>query len=217
MTRRVAAEYAGTFLLVLAGTSAIVANDLSSGAVTQLGIGVVFGLAVAALIYALGDISGAHINPAVTVGLWYAKRFDGKEVPAYLLSQTAGALSASGLMCLFFTAHPTLGATRPSGASAASFGLEALMTWLLMLTVITLAAGSRRKGVVAVAVGLVVGLEAWLGGPISGASMNPARSIGPAVWSGHVAELWIYILAPVIGACLAVVCCRCIRDRGCCG
>jgi aquaporin Z len=217
VTRRCAAEYLGTFLLVLAGTAAIVVNDFSNGAITPLGIGVVFGLAVAAMIYALGDISGAHINPAVTIGLWYAKRFDGARVAPYLMSQVAGALSASAVIYLAFATHPTLGATLPSGTPAASFSLEALMTWLLMLTVITLVAGSRSKGIVAGAVGLVVGLEAWLGGPISGASMNPARSIGPALVSGHLAELWIYILAPIIGACLAIVCCRCIRERGCCG
>lgn len=215
--RKFLAEFVGTFLLVFAGTSAIVVNDLSSGAITQLGIGLIFGLAVAAMIYAIGDISGAHINPAVTIGLWYANRFDGNQVAPYLLSQIAGALSASAVVALLFATHPTLGATVPSGTAAESFGLEALMTWLLMLTVITLVAGSRGKGMVAGAVGLVVGLEAWLGGPISGASMNPARSIGPALFSGHLAELWIYILAPIVGACLAVVCCRCVNNRECCG
>jgi aquaporin Z len=118
---------------------------------------------------------------------------------------------------LLFATHPTLGATVPSGTSTESFGLEALMTWLLMLTVITLVPSSRRKGIVAGAVGLVVGLEAWLGGPISGASMNPARSIGPAVFSEQLADLWIYILAPIIGAGLAIVTCRCMKDKGCCG
>jgi aquaporin Z len=215
--RKCLAEYVGTFLLVFAGTSAIVVNDLSAGAITPLGIGLVFGLAVAGMIYAVGDISGAHINPAVTIGLWYAKRFNGKQVAPYLLSQIAGALSASAVVYLLFATHPTLGATVPSGTAIESFGLEALMTWLLMLTVISLIAGSRRKGIVAGAVGLVVGLEAWIGGPISGASMNPARSIGPAAFSGHVSELWIYIVAPVVGACLAVVCCRCVKDSGCCG
>jgi aquaporin NIP len=217
MIRKCTAEYLGTFLLVLAGTTAIVVDDLSGGAITQLGIALVFGLAVAAMIYVVGDISGAHINPAVTIGMWYAKRFDGKQVGPYVVSQIAGALSASAVVALLFTTHPTLGATVPSGTSAASFGLEALMTWLLMLTVITLVAGSRSKRVVAAAAGLVVGLEAWVGGPISGASMNPARSIGPAVFSGHLTELWIYILAPIIGACLAIVCCRCVKDGECCG
>jgi aquaporin Z len=215
--RKCLAEYLGTFLLVLAGTSAIVVNDFSNGALTHLGIAVVFGLAVAAMIYAIGDISGAHINPAVTIALWYAKRFDGTQVAPYLLSQIAGALSASAVVYLLFATHPTLGATVPSGTSAESFGLETLMTWLLMLTVITLVAGSRRKGTVAAAVGLVVGLEAWLGGPISGASMNPARSIGPAVFSEQLADLWIYILAPIIGAGLAIVTCRAMKDKGCCG
>lgn len=217
MTRKYVAECLGTFLLVLAGTAAIVVNDLSQGAITQLGIGLVFGLAVAAVIYAVGDVSGAHINPAVTVGLWYAKRFDRKQVAPYVLSQIAGALSASAMVALAFATHPTLGATVPSGTPAQSFALEALMTWLLMLTVITLVVGARSKGIAAVAVGLVVGLEAWLGGPISGASMNPARSIGPAVFSGHLSELWIYILAPIIGACLAIAVCRRVSDVGCCG
>jgi aquaporin Z len=215
--RRYLAEYLGTFLLVLAGTVAIVINDLTNGAITQLGIGLVFGLAVAAMIYAVRDISGAHINPAVTIGLWYAKRFDRKQVAPYVLSQIAGALSASALVSVWFATHPTLGATLPSGTAAESFGLEALMTWLLMLTVISLAAASRSKGIVAGAVGLVVGLEAWLGGPISGASMNPARSVGPAVFSGQLGDLWIYILGPILGACLAVAACRSVRDPGCCG
>ncbi len=163
MMRRCAAEYLATFL-VLAGTSAIVVNDLNNGAITPFGIGLAFGLAVAAMIYAIGDISGAHINPAVTIGLWYAKRFDGKHVAPYLWSQIAGALSASAMVHLLFATHPTLGATAPSGTSAESFGLEALMTGLLMLTVIALVAGSRSKGIVAGAVGLVVGVEAWLAG-----------------------------------------------------
>jgi aquaporin Z len=119
VTRRCAAEYLGTFLLVLAGTAAIVVNDFSNGAITPLGIGVVFGLAVAAMIYALGDISGAHINPAVTIGLWYAKRFDGTRVVPYLMSQVAGALSGSAVIYLVFATHPTLGATLPSGPPAA--------------------------------------------------------------------------------------------------
>jgi aquaporin Z len=217
MIRKCAAEYLGTFLIVFAGTGAIVVNDLSRGAVTQLGIALVFGVAVAATIYAVGDISGSHINPAVTIGLWCAKRFDGRHVGPYVVSQIAGALSASAVVALLFAQHPTLGATLPSGKSAESFGLEILMTWFLMLTVITLVAGFRSKAMVAGVVGLVVGLEAWIGGPISGASMNPARSLGPAVVSGQLTELWIYILAPIAGAWLAIVCCRCVKGSQCCG
>jgi aquaporin Z len=138
-------------------------------------------------------------------------------VGPYVVSQIAGALSASAVVALLFAQHPTLGATSPSGTSAESFGLEVLMTWLLMLTVITLVAGFRSKAMVAGVVGLVVGLEAWIGGPISGASMNPARSLGPAVVSGQLTELWIYILAPIAGAWLAIVCCRCVKGSQCCG
>jgi aquaporin Z len=217
MARKYLSEYVGTLLLVLAGTCAIVVNDASGGAVTNFGIAVVFGLAVAAMIYVFGDISGAHINPAVTIGLWCARRFGGNEVLPYVASQIAGALSASAIVSLLFATHPTLGATQPTGTSAGSFVIETLMTFLLMLTVITLIAVSQRKGIMAAAVGGVVGLEAWFAGPISGASMNPARSIGPALVSGHVEGLWIYIAAPIIGACLAIGCCRCVRKTGCCG
>jgi aquaporin Z len=217
VVRKVIAEYFGTFLLVFAGTSAIVLNDLTGGAVTGVGIAVVFGLAVAAVIYAFGHVSGAHINPAVTIAFWYAKRFDGRHIIPYLLSQVSGALSASVAVYLLFPMHPTLGATVPSGTWGESFLLETLMTFLLVLTVITLVAGSQRQGVVAAAVGSVVGVEAWVGGPISGASMNPARSIAPALVSHHLGSAWIYILAPLLGATLAIVCCRCVRRRGCCG
>lgn len=217
MATKYLSEYVGTFLLVFAGTSAIVLNDVSGGAVTNLGIALVFGLAVAGIIYAFGDLSGAHINPAVTIALWHARRFDGKEVIPYVSSQLAGALSASAVVYLLFATHPTLGATLPSGTSTESFTIETLMTFLLVLTVITTVAGSQRKGTVAVAVGSVVGLEAWFAGPISGASMNPARSIGPALLSGHLGDLWIYIAAPIIGAWLAIVCCRCAKAGGCCG
>jgi aquaporin Z len=217
MVKKFVAEYIGTFILVFAGTSAIVVNDLSGGAVTHVGISLVFGLVVAAMIYTLGDISGAHINPAVTIGFWYAKRFPGKEVIPYLSSQIFGAISASVVVYLLFLGHPTLGATLPSGTPAQSFTLEMLLTFILMLTVINVATGAKEKGIMAgVAVGSVVGLEALFAGPISGASMNPARSIGPALLSGHLAALWIYVLAPVAGACLAIVCCRCIREKECC-
>jgi aquaporin Z len=217
MVKKYITEYIGTFILVFAGTSAIVVNDLSGGVVTHVGIALVFGLVVAAMIYTLGDISGAHINPAVTLAFWYAKRFQGKEVLPYLLSQILGAITASVVVYLLFVGHPTLGATLPSGPSMQSFALELLLTFILMLTIINVATGSKEKGITAgVAVGSVVGFEALFAGPISGASMNPARSIGPALLSGHIAALWIYVLAPVIGACLAIVCCRCIREKDCC-
>jgi len=215
--KRLLAEYIGTFILVFAGTSAIVVNNISGGAVTSVGIALVFGLTVSAMIYTLGDISGAHINPAVTIAFWYARRFPGKDVPGYLIGQILGALTASVVVSLLFHGHPTLGGTSPSGTAVQSFVMELLLTFILMLTIISVAAGAKEKGVMAgVSIGGVVALDALFGGPVSGASMNPARSIGPALVSGHLQELWIYLLAPVIGACLAVACCRCLREPGCC-
>lgn len=211
------AEYVGTFILVFTGTSAIVVNDISGGAVTTIGIAMVFGLTVSAMIYTLGDVSGAHINPAVTLAFWYARRFPGRDVPLYLSAQILGAMSASVVVSLLFQGHPTLGSTMPSGSALQSFVMELLLTFILMLTIINVATGAKEKGLMAGAsIGGVVALDALFGGPVSGASMNPARSIGPALVSGHLNDLWIYLTAPVIGACLAVICCRCIREPGCC-
>lgn len=217
MLRKYLAEYIGTFILVFAGTSAIVVNDLSGGGVTQAGIALVFGLAVAAMIYTIGDISGAHINPAVTVAFWYAKQFRGKDVLPYVLSQILGAISASILVHGVFLKHETLGATLPAGSLTQSFMLELFLTFILMLVVINIATGMKENSIRAGAViGSVVGLAALFAGPISGASMNPARSIGPALISGHLKELWLYICAPIIGAWLAIICCRGLRKAPCC-
>jgi len=217
MAKKYIAEFIGTFVLVFAGTSAIVVNDMSGGMVTHLGVAIVFGLVVAAMIYTLGDISGAHINPAVTIAFWSAGRLPGNEVLPYIISQVLGAISASTIVYLLFSGHPTLGATLPSGTVSQSFILETLLTFILMLTIINVATGSKEKGIIAgIAIGGVVAFEALFAGPISGASMNPARSIGPALISGRIGALWIYIIAPILGALLAVVCCRCIREKGCC-
>ena len=216
--KRYVAEFIGTFILVFAGTSAIVVNELSHGVVTHLGVSLVFGLVVAAMIYTLGDVSGAHINPAVTIAFWLARRFPARQLLPYIISQLAGALVASVVVCLLFGDSSTLGATIPSGSAAQSLVLEMLLTFILMLTIINVATGSSEKGVMAgMAVGGVVALGALFAGPISGASMNPARSIGPALVSGEMHMLWIYVVAPVAGACLAILCCRCIRDKQCCG
>ncbi len=217
MLKKCIAEYIGTFILVFAGTSAIVVNDLSGGTITHVGIAMVFGLVVTSVIYTIGDISGAHINPAVTIAFWYANRFPGEAVLPYITSQVLGALSASILVYALFLTHDTLGSTVPSGSSSQSFILEVVLTFILMLTIINVATGAKEKGIIAgVAIGSVVGLLALFAGPISGASMNPARSIGPALISGHLNELWLYIAAPIIGACLAIICCRCIREKECC-
>ncbi len=211
------AEAFGTFALVFAGTGAIVINDLSEGTVSHVGIALTFGLIVMVMIYALGDISGAHINPAVTLGFWAAHRLPSRHVMPYILSQCAGAVAASLIMRALFGRHATLGATLPSGPVLQSFMLEVILTFFLMFVILCVSTGAKEKGAMAGAVvGAVVGLEALFAGPISGASMNPARSLGPALVTGHLDSLWIYLLAPVIGAYLAVLGCRCVQEPGCC-
>ncbi len=197
-------ELLGTFLLVFAGTGAMVVND-ATGALTHVGVALTFGLVVLALIYALGDVSGAHLNPAVTLGFWLARRFPTRQVLPYLLAQCAGALLASGLLRALFPTDAGLGSTHPAGAVLQSFVLEGVLTFFLMFVILAVSTGSREKGAMAgIAVGAVIGLEALFAGPICGASMNPARSLGPALVSGHLGGLWIYLGAPVLGSALAV-------------
>jgi aquaporin NIP len=203
---KAAAEIIGTFALVFAGTGAIVSNEVSGGTVTHVGIALTFGLVVMSMIYALGETSGAHLNPAVTFGFWLSNRLPTREVPLYISSQLVGAFLASGCLRVLFWSHPTLGATLPSGSHFQSFFLETILTALLMFVILCVASGSKEKGIMAgIAIGGVVGLEAMFAGPICGASMNPARSIAPAIVSGRFAEVWIYIAGPLLGAALAVV------------
>src|SRR5262249_44841749 len=171
--RKLAAELLGTFALVFAGTGAIVINDVSGGVVSHVGVALTFGLIVLAMIYAVGDVSGAHLNPAVTLGFFAARRFEGRWVAPYIVSQCAGALIASVTLRLMFPTSPTLGATSPAGDILPSFALEAVLTFLLMFVILSVSTGSKEKGVLAgVAVGAVIALEALFAGPISGASMN---------------------------------------------
>jgi aquaporin Z len=164
-----------------------------------------FGLIVSAMIYALGDISGAHLNPAVTFAFWVAKKFPGKDIAPYLLSQLAGALTASFILKFLFPVNDTLGTTLPAGTPAQAFVLELILTFLLMLVIIHVSSGSKEQGMFAgLAIGSVVLLEAMFAGPICGASMNPARSFAPALVSGHLEHLWVYLLAPPLGAILAI-------------
>ena len=215
--KKYAAEFIGTFALVFAGTGAIVINEVSHGAITHVGIALTFGLIVLVMIYTLGDISGAHINPAVTIGFWLSRQLAGREVLPYIVSQSAGALAASGIVRLLFPDNRLLGATQPAGAALQSFVLEFLLTALLMFVILGVSTGAREKGITAgIVVGSVIALEAMFAGPITGASMNPARSLGPALVSGQIANLWIYLTAPVIGAGFGVLCCRCVREPGCC-
>ena len=211
------AEFLGTAALVFAGTGAIVINDISGGAIGHAGIAITFGLIVLAMIYCFGDVSGAHLNPAVTIGFWAARRFEAARVLPYIGAQFAGAFAGSGLLRVLFPAHPTFGATIPAGPASQSFILEVVLTFLLMLVVLSVSTGAKEKGITAgIAIGAIIALEAMFAGPICGASMNPARSLAPAVVSGNIGALWIYFTAPVLGALLAIPACVGVREPGCC-
>ena len=210
--RRPLAEFLGTFIMVFAGTGAIVIDGLSGGVIGHTGIALTFGLVVLAMIYTFGDISGAHLNPAVTVAFAAAGRFPWKEVPLYLGAQLAGAFAASGLLKFLFPGPGTLGATLPAGSASQSFVLEVVLTAILMLVILSVSTGSKEKGITAgIAIGAMVGLEAMFAGRICGASMNPARSLAPALVSGHLDHLWLYPAATLLGALLAVPLCQAVR------
>lgn len=210
--RRPLAEFLGTFILVFAGTGAIVINQACGGVIGHPGIALTFGLVVLAMIYTFGDISGAHLNPAVTVAFAAAKRFPWKEVPPYLAAQLAGAFAASGLLKFLFPGPGTLGATLPAGSASQSFVLEVVLTAILMLVILGVSTGAKEKGITAgIAIGATVGLEAMFAGPACGASMNPARSLAPAIVSGHLQHLWLYPVATVLGALLAVPLSQAVR------
>jgi len=215
--KKAVAEVLGTFFLVFSGTGAIVINDVSGGAVTHVGVALTFGLVVMAMIYAVGDISGAHLNPAVTLGFWLARRLPGRAMFPYLASQIVGAFLASSLVWGLFPSHTSLGATRPAGPAFQSFALEIVLTAMLMFVILAVSSGAKEKGLMAgIAIGGVIALEALFAGPICGASMNPARSLAPAAVSGNLADLWIYLTAPPIGAAIGVLCCRAVQPPGCC-
>jgi aquaporin NIP len=216
--KKLAAEFVGTFALVFAGTGAIVINDASGGAVTHVGVALTFGLVVLAMIYAVGDVSGAHLNPAVTAGFVAARRFAARRALPYIVAQVGGALLASLTLRLLFPSHATLGSTLPAGSNLQSFVLEAVLTALLMFVILSVSTGPKEKGVMAgIAVGAVIALEALFGGPVSGASMNPARSLAPALVSLRLESLWVYLTAPVVGALVGMAACRCVQEEGCCG
>lgn len=214
MMRKYLAETIGTFALVFCGTGAIVIDQASGGTITHMGIAITFGLIVLAMIYALGDISGAHLNPAVTIGFTVAKRMPAREALYYIVAQISGAFIASLSLKFLFPENQTLGATFPAGGDMQSFILEIILTFLLMFVIMNVSTGAKEKGITAgIAIASVVGLEAMFAGPICGASMNPARSLAPAIVSGNVNSLWVYLTAPVTGAIIAVFAFNNITDN----
>ena len=210
-------ETIGTFSLIFCGTGAMTINEVTGGDVSHVGIAITWGLIVMAMIYAFGEISGAHFNPAVTVAFAYAKKFEWKEVPKYILAQCIGAILASSVLLFLFPESEFLGGTIPSIDPYKAFVLETLLTYFLMVVIINVSTGSKETGTMAgIAIGGVVLLEAMFAGPVTKASMNPARSLGPALLSGHWEHQWLYFIAPVIGALLAVLTCRIVKPDNCC-
>ncbi len=199
------AEFIGTFTLVFAGTGAIIVDQETHGTISHMGIAITCGLTVMSMIYALGRISGAHLNPAVSIAFAVSKRFDARLLPGYVGGQFAGAVSASFLLRWLFPTNALLGASMPTLGDGQAMVMECILTFILMLVILNVAKGSKEQGMFAgIAIGATVALEAAFAGPICGASMNPARSLAPALASGHFEHLYIYLIAPVLGAALAV-------------
>jgi len=214
--RKYVAEIIGTFALVFAGTGAIIVNELSHGSLGDVGVAMTFGLVIMVMIYALGDISGAHFNPAVSFGFWAAGRFPAKEMGIYAVCQLLGALLASALMRFTFLDHTLLGVTSPgpgiSFVRAVCF--EAVLTFFLVFVILNVSHGAKEKGAFAgTAIGGTIALDALFGGPITGASMNPARSLAPALIANYFHDIWVYILGPMIGAFAASVACNVVRGK----
>lgn len=211
--QRLAAEFVGTFGLVFAGTGAIIVNEITGGVVSHVGIGLTFGLIVMVMIYAFGHVSGAHLNPAVTLAFAAGRHFPWPLVPRYWAAQLAGGITASLVLRALFGDVASLGATLPFGSALQSFGLEIVLTLLLMVVITSVATDTRAVGqAAAIAIGGAIGLEALFAGPISGASMNPARSLAPALVSWTWQDQWLYVAGPAIGAVIGVVIYNGIRN-----
>ena len=210
------AEIIGTFSMLFCGCGAMVINDFTGGTITHPGVAITWGLIVMAMIYAFGDISGAHFNPAVTVGFAVAKKFSWKEVPKYIIAQFTGAIAGS-LLLLYLFPDSDLGATIPTIEPLKVFIIELLLSFFLMVVIINVSTGSKEIGPIAgIAVGGVILLEAMFAGPLTKASMNPIRSLAPALASGNFTDLWVYLTAPFLGMLLAVFSCKLVKEDNCC-
>ena len=214
LIRATIAEMIGTFALVFAGCGAIIVQA-QSGALGHVGVCLTFGLVITAMIFATGHISGAHFNPAVTIAFAATGHFSWRHVPAYIIGQLLAALTAALLLSALVGAEASLGATTFDSAVGPAFALEVVMTFFLMFVIISVATDARASGALAaVAIGATVCLCALMGGPLTGASMNPARSLGPALVAGVSSGQWLYIAAPIIGALLGAFAYQGIRGEG---
>lgn len=213
------AELVGTFAMVFCGCGAMTINEVTGGDISHVGVAITWGLIVMTMIYAFGDISGAHFNPAVTIAFAVAKKFNWKSVPSYIIFQVIGAFLAILLLWFLFPESESFGHTYPRDGfhPYKAFVLELLLTFFLMVVIINVSTGSKEIGTMAaIAVGAVILLEAMFAGPMTKASMNPARSLAPAIVSGNLQHLWLYLTAPFIGAILAVFSCKLVKDDKCC-
>ncbi|HEY2717929.1 MAG TPA: aquaporin [Solirubrobacterales bacterium] len=215
LIRRAAAEGIGVFALVFAGCGAIVTDAEHPGSLGTVGIGLVFGLVIMAMIYATGHLSGAHLNPAVTLAFVATRHFPRTEAAAYVIAQVLGALAAAALLAVIWPSQPAgLGTTLPSVGAGSAFAYETVLSAFLMFVIMAVATDTRAVGAAAaIAIGATVGLDALFGGPVTGASMNPARSLGPALVAGQLHDLWIYLAAPVTGTLLGAFAYQLVRGE----
>jgi MIP family channel proteins len=213
--RRAAAEAFATFALVFAGCGAIVSNASYDGSLGVVGIGLVFGLVIMVMVYATGHLSGAHINPAVTIAFTMTRHFPAREAAVYVSAQVTGAVAGALLLLAVWPSQPAaLGATVPSVGVGSALVYEAVMSGFLMFVIMAVATDTRAVGAAAaIAIGATVGMDAIFGGPVTGASMNPARSLGPALASGTWTDLWVYIAGPVVGAALGASAYQLVRGK----
>lgn len=214
--RSLLAEFIGSYALVFCGCGAVAVDSLT-GALGNGGIAACFGLVVMAMIYSVGNVSGAHFNPAVSFGFWLAGRFPLGHLLPYTVVQSVAAISAAFSLLWLMPETAVLGLTKPHFGVWQGFVMEVLITGLLMFVILNVATGAKEKGIIAgAAIGATVALAALFAGPFTGASMNPARSLGPALASSDLAYLWLYWTAPFIGAALAVVWCRSSQAKADC-
>ena len=219
MKKKLIAETIGTFALIFCGCGAMTINEITGGSISHVGVATVWGLIVMAMIYAFGETSGAHFNPAVSIAFAYAKLFKWKDVPFYITAQSIGAIAAIGILWFLFPESQFLGETKPMEGFPAYKAaiLEFILTFFLMVVIINVSTGSKETGTMAaIAIGGLILLEAMFAGPITKASMNPIRSIAPAIFTGQFQYLWLYISAPILGALTAVLSCKWMKDDQCC-